>query len=117
MADLKELLARTYTRDYQDVVAAWTAMVTAVYGLGLVRFDPAAALPFSFGVCAGITLWFALLLGLVKRFRTRISDAVLGRVRRGVGLILVLLGLGLAVRVAWCARLVIGAANASRLCP
>lgn len=95
------LLGFTVAALNPGLIAAWTAAVTALYGLGLLRFEPAAALPFSLGACAGIILWFTLLLGLVKRFRTRISDAVLGRARRGVGLILVLLGVGLALRLVW----------------
>jgi threonine/homoserine/homoserine lactone efflux protein len=85
------------------LIMTWTAAVTAMYSLGLVRFEPAAALPFALGACAGITVWFAVLLGLVQRFRERLSDAALGRVRRAMGAILVALGIALAARLIWWA--------------
>lgn len=83
------------------LIASWTAVVTVLYSLGLVRFDPGAALPFSLGACAGITVWFATLLGLLQRFRRRISRDALDRFIRGMGVLLILLGLSFAARLAY----------------
>jgi threonine/homoserine/homoserine lactone efflux protein len=86
------LLGFTVTALNPALIATWTAAVTAMYSLDLVRFDPAAALPFSLGACSGIAAWFALLLGFLQRFRMRISGDALFRLRRGMGVILILLG-------------------------
>jgi threonine/homoserine/homoserine lactone efflux protein len=83
------------------LIATWTAAVTVLYSIDLVRFDPAAALPFSLGACAGVTAWFAMLLGLLQRFRARISHGALDRLIRGMGVMLILLGLGFAARFAY----------------
>ena len=93
------LLGLTLTALNPMLIAAWTAAITAVYSLDLVHFDPQEALPFSLGAFAGITAWFATLLGVLQRYRTRISDAVVARMRRGMGVVLILLGLGLAARL------------------
>jgi len=95
------LLGFTLAALNPTLIATWTAAVTLICSLGLVRLEPAAALLFSLGACAGITLWFALLLSLVQRFRMRIPDAAMGRMRRGMGVLLVVLGLGLTARLVW----------------
>jgi threonine/homoserine/homoserine lactone efflux protein len=83
------------------LIASWTAAVTVLYSLDLLRFDPGAALPFSLGACAGITVWFATLLGLLQRFRRRISRDALDRLMRGMGVLLIVLGLGFAAQIAY----------------
>jgi len=93
------LLGLTVTALNPTLVAAWTAAITATYSLGLLRFEPGEALPFALGACSGITAWFATLLGFLRRYRTRISRTAVGRLRRAMGVVLVLLGLGLAARL------------------
>jgi threonine/homoserine/homoserine lactone efflux protein len=93
------LLGLTITALNPALIVGWTAAVTALYSLGVVHFDPAAALPFSLGACAGVTVWFASLLGLLQRFRARLSSEALGRLMRSTGVILIVLGLGVAVRL------------------
>jgi threonine/homoserine/homoserine lactone efflux protein len=83
------------------LIASWTAAVTVLYSLDLMRFDRGAALPFSLGASAGITVWFATLLGLLQRFRRRISRDAIDRLIRGMGVMLILLGLGLAARLVY----------------
>lgn len=92
------LLGLTLTALNPALIAAWSAAIAAMYSLDVVRFDPSEALPFSLGACAGIGVWFAVLLGFLGRYRERISGAVVGHLRRGMGVILVLLGVGLAAR-------------------
>jgi len=94
------LLGLTLTALNPVLIATWTAAVTAMYGSGLLRFDPAAALPFSIGAGFGITAWFAVLLGMLQRFRVRVSRDVLDRVRRGMGVVLILLGAGFVLALA-----------------
>jgi arginine exporter protein ArgO len=55
-------------------------------------FSGANALPFATGACAGIASWFLILLGLIRRFRERLTLQTLARVVRVVGVVL----LGLA---------------------
>jgi len=93
------LLGLTLTALNPALIAAWSAAITAVYSLGLVRFEPDEALPFSLGAFAGITVWFSMLVGFLQRHRARISGAVVARLHRGVGVILVLAGLALAARL------------------
>ena len=80
------------------LIATWTAAVTTVYSLQIVSFDERGALPFSIGAATGIVTWFATLLYLLKRFRARVSPAVLGKVLRVMGAFLLVLGVGIAVR-------------------
>lgn len=80
------------------LIATWTAAVTTVYSLQVVDFDERGALPFSIGACTGIVTWFATLLYLLKRFRARVSPAVLERVLRVMGAFLLVLGIVMAGR-------------------
>jgi threonine/homoserine/homoserine lactone efflux protein len=57
------------------------------------------AFPFAGGVAVGIVGWFALLLWLLSRFRSKVNPSTLDRVIRGMGVLLVLLGVALALRV------------------
>jgi threonine/homoserine/homoserine lactone efflux protein len=83
------------------LIATWTAAVTTVYSLQIVDFDESGALPFSLGAATGIVTWFATLLYLLKRFRARVSPAVLDRVVRVMGGFLLVLGIGIAARFAY----------------
>ena len=82
------------------MLVTWTAAVTALssaLGRGLRTVD---ALPFAIGAGAGIVGWFALLLVLMRRFRTKLSPSTLDRIARGAGVLLVCLGLWFAVSFA-----------------
>jgi len=94
------LLGLAITALNPALIATWTAAVAALYSLGILEFDPSAALPFSLGACTGITAWFALLLGCLQRFRLRISGDALFRLRRGMGVVLIALGAVFAVGLA-----------------
>ncbi len=83
------------------LIATWTAAVTTVYSLDIVNFDESGALPFSLGAATGIVAWFALLLYLLRRFRARVSPAVLDKVLKVMGAFLLLLGIGIALRFAY----------------
>jgi threonine/homoserine/homoserine lactone efflux protein len=91
-------LGFTITALNPTLIATWTAAVTTVYSLNVVHFDAGGALPFSFGACMGITTWFSILLSLLGRFRSRFSPATLDKLIRGMGYLLILLGIVFAVR-------------------
>src|SRR5262245_58289080 len=95
------LLGLAITSANPVLIAAWTAALTVLYGLGLLSLDPGAALPFSIGASAGITIWFATLLGLLRRFQSSVSRAAIDRLVRGMGVALILLGLVCAARAAY----------------
>jgi threonine/homoserine/homoserine lactone efflux protein len=94
-------LGFTITALNPTLIATWTAAVTTVFSLGIVSFESAEALPFSLGAFSGIIGWFATLLYLLNRFRSRFSRATLDRLVKGMGVLLIVLGLGVAVRFAY----------------
>ncbi len=87
------ILGFTITALNPTFIATWTAAVTALYGTGLVRATPSCALPFAISVCAGIVVWFAVLLALVRRFGGRMSQRTIDVAVRVMGVVL----LGIAV--------------------
>ena len=91
-------LGFTITLLNPTLIATWTAAVTTVYSLHVVHFDAGGALPFSIGACIGITSWFATLLSLLGRFRSRFSRGALDRVLRVMGYALIAVGLTIAGR-------------------
>lgn len=82
------------------LVATWTGVVTVLHGSGLVELRGAMAWPFAVGCALGIAGWFVTLLALIRRYRERFSEAVLRRVMRGVGGLLVIGGLWFVWRLA-----------------
>jgi threonine/homoserine/homoserine lactone efflux protein len=91
-------LGLTITALNPTLIASWTAAVTTVYSLDIVSFDSSEALPFSLGAFTGIVSWFATLLYLLNRFRSRFSRGSLDRLVHGAGILLILLGLGIGAR-------------------
>jgi threonine/homoserine/homoserine lactone efflux protein len=92
------VLGFTITALNPTLVASWGAAVTTMHSFHLVAFGPGRALPFSIGVCLGITSWFWLLLGLLARYRSRFRADTVERVVRVMGVLLVGLGVLFAVR-------------------
>lgn len=92
------VLGFTITALNPTLVASWGAAVTTLHSFHVVAFGPGRALPFSIGVCLGITSWFWLLLGLLARFRNRFQASTVERVVRVMGVGLIGLGLFFAVR-------------------
>lgn len=93
-------LGITITALNPTLMVTWGGAVTMLHSLDVVAFDPRRALPFSIGVCVGISVWFAVLLTLLARFRERFRRSTLERVVRIMGVLLTLLGLFFAVRFA-----------------
>jgi len=86
-------LGFTITALNPTLIATWSAAATTLFSTGLVAFRSSLALPFGLAACAGIVSWFALLLWLVRRYRSRFSDTTLNRVIQVMGIFL----LGVAV--------------------
>jgi len=80
------------------LILTWTAAVAALHSTGLLAMDRAGALPFAASVCAGIIAWFVTLLWLAGKWRDRVSLRSMARFMRGMGIVLVALGGGLALR-------------------
>lgn len=80
------------------LIVTWTAAVSAAQSTGLMRVNELDALPFGAGVLCGIIGWFATLLSLLTRFRKHIRPDSLHSVIRGIGFVLVLMGIGFGVR-------------------
>ena len=97
-------LGFTITALNPTLMATWGAAVTALHSFDLVAFGPGRALPFSVGVCLGITGWFTLLLSLLGRYRARFKAETVAKVVRAMGFLLIGLGLFFAVRFAWILR-------------
>jgi threonine/homoserine/homoserine lactone efflux protein len=98
------LLGLTVTMMNPALIAIWTAAVAALYSVDFLHFDARAALPFSAGAGAGIVAWFAALLTMLRRLRMGSSRKTIDRSIRAVGILLAIIGLGLAVYLAGCAE-------------
>jgi threonine/homoserine/homoserine lactone efflux protein len=94
-------LGFTITALNPTLIATWTAAVTTVYSLEIVTFDSAEALPFSIGAFCGIVGWFVVLLYLMNRFKARFSRSSIDRLVHVMGVLLMALGLGIAIRFAY----------------
>jgi threonine/homoserine/homoserine lactone efflux protein len=81
------------------LVVTWTAAVSAAHSTGLLRVHALDAFPFAGGVAVGIVAWFASLLWLLSHFHQKVNAKTLDKVIRGMGVILLLVGVSLAIRV------------------
>lgn len=80
------------------LIISWSAVVTTIHGSEVISLAPRHALPFAAGVGGGATSWFLVMVALLRRYRERFSTATLQRTIRGLGLLLLGLGLWFAVR-------------------
>lgn len=71
------------------LILTWTAASSLIYASHLFTFRDADALLFSAGVCGGIIGWFALLLGLVTRYRGRFHPDSLDRLLFWMGWVVI----------------------------
>jgi len=78
----------------------WSAAVTALYSRGLKEASPAYAVPFGLCAAAGIAAWFVTLAALFKEYGGKLPRAAITWVIRAMGLVLVVLGLMSAVKLA-----------------
>jgi threonine/homoserine/homoserine lactone efflux protein len=81
-----------------SLIITWTAAVAALNATGLLAMDRDQALPFAAAVGAGIVAWFATLLWLVAKWRSRMGVGALGRFMKAMGSVLLATGGWMAVR-------------------
>ena len=81
------------------LIVTWTAAVSAVNSTGFLHARAVDAFPFAGGVAVGIFGWFALLLWLLSRFRSKVNPSTIDRVIRAMGAFLAALGVAFALRV------------------
>ncbi|MEO8874052.1 MAG: LysE family transporter [Polyangiaceae bacterium] len=93
------LLGFTMTIVNPTLIVTWTAAVSAAHSSGILELAPRNAFPFSIGVCAGIILWFAILLALLAKFHSKINPDKMQTVIKVIGWVLVVAGAAFAVRV------------------
>lgn len=75
------------------LLVTWSAVVAALSGRGLGNGSVLLAVPFGLGAAVGVAGWELLFVRLVKRFGPRFTGATLQWGVRGVGLVLIGLGL------------------------
>lgn len=75
------------------LVVTWSAVTTALYALELPSMSRWLALPFGLAAGAGVVAWFALLVKLMRRFGKRFPEKAMMWAVRGMGLLLVCVGL------------------------
>jgi len=92
------LLGFSITALNPTLIATWTAATTTLYSSDLVKLEPGSALPFALGALLGIGGWFALLTELLRRYRGRFDRKKLGNFVRGIGWLILLLGLYFAYK-------------------
>jgi threonine/homoserine/homoserine lactone efflux protein len=80
------------------LLVTWTAAVSAAHSMGALRIWALDAFPFAAGAATGIVGWFALFLWLLSRFGSRVSPSTVDRIIRWMGVVLIVAGVGLAVR-------------------
>lgn len=77
------------------LLATWTVTVTALNDSGLLEGNAATGLVFGLGVAAGALGWFVLLLLLARRSLLARLDGHRAAFGRGVGIVLLVLGVAL----------------------
>jgi threonine/homoserine/homoserine lactone efflux protein len=80
------------------LIATWATALATLHSLDLVAFTERNALGFSAGVALGIFAWFALFVRLIRTYRDRFKQEILGRMLSVIGVILLVLGVVLAIR-------------------
>jgi threonine/homoserine/homoserine lactone efflux protein len=93
------LFGLSVTAANPTLIVTWTAAVSAAHSTGILRVRALDAFPFAAGVAVGIVGWFALLLWLLSHFRSKVNPSTVDRVIRGMGVLLIVLGVAFAIRV------------------
>jgi threonine/homoserine/homoserine lactone efflux protein len=93
------LFGLSVTAANPTLIVTWTAAVSAAHSTGVLRVRALDAFPFAGGVAIGIVGWFSLFLWLLSRFRSKVNPSTIDRVIRGMGILLVVLGVVFVLRV------------------
>jgi threonine/homoserine/homoserine lactone efflux protein len=87
------------------LLVTWSAAVAFLYSKGLGESSALAAIPFGLCAATGITLWFAILVAILRKFEGRLPLSFLTWTIRVLGLALVALGIWSGVQlVQWLHR-------------
>jgi threonine/homoserine/homoserine lactone efflux protein len=81
------------------LLVTWGAVTTFLYSKEPVSFEPVLAVPFGAFAAAGVALWGALTVTLLKRYRRHLPDALLTWVVRAMGVVLIGAGLWAGVQL------------------
>jgi threonine/homoserine/homoserine lactone efflux protein len=81
------------------LLATWGAVTTFLYSRQLVHFTGLLAIPFGVFAAAGIAAWGFIMVGLLRRFRNDLPRGALTWVVRGMGVLLVGVGVWSAVEL------------------
>jgi threonine/homoserine/homoserine lactone efflux protein len=92
------MLGFSITAMNPTLIASWAAAVTVLHGGAVAEHSMGASVAFAGGALVGIVGWFAIMLGLIHRFRNRFKPTILNSVRRLMGFALIGFGLWFAVR-------------------
>lgn len=81
------------------LLATWSGFIATVHGSGLVDLtDTRLAAPMATGCAVGITGWFLVLIGIIRRYRERFRAETLTKLIRVMGVFLLCLSLWFAWR-------------------
>ena len=80
------------------LLVTWSTAIAALHTYAIVPTTPHHALPFSLGIAVGIAAWFFLLLALIKKYHTHFNPRAIQWGLKGVGIILIALGLHALVK-------------------
>jgi threonine/homoserine/homoserine lactone efflux protein len=81
------------------LIVTWSAVVTILHSTGFLRVEPLDAFPFGLGVCAGVAGWFAVLIAILEKLRSRVRDSMMEKIVRALGWILLACGAALLVKL------------------
>ena len=75
------------------LLATWTTVITTLHGLKFFAFSTLSSCVFALGVWTGITLWFSLMLALIKVNHQRFKTIWIRWILIGMGVLLIVLGM------------------------
>lgn len=68
---------------------SWTGIATAIYARQIVEMKTILAVPFGVSAAAGLVSWYAVLVSLMTRYRSRLPQRFITRFVRGMGVVLI----------------------------
>ncbi len=92
------LLGFTIAALNPTLLATWAGGATLLASLDLVDMTPGLTVPFAGGACAGIVSWNALLIGVIKRYRSRFTYRAMQRALKAFGVFLVVVSIYFVVQ-------------------
>jgi threonine/homoserine/homoserine lactone efflux protein len=87
------------------LIVTWSAAVAFLYSKGLGGISAAYAIPFGACAGAGVAAWFVLLVNVLRKYEARLARKALATIVRGLGVVLLGLGVWSGVQLAGWLRL------------